>query len=83
MSDINYDKQYCRNIMVDARYILFIIDKFAGATHLVEEMTLVRPKQPGYVPDWRKDSYPDQEDPRHAVPSKGGSETINIQKRQK
>ncbi|MFN8330403.1 MAG: S46 family peptidase [Saprospiraceae bacterium] len=24
----------CRNIMVDARYILFIIDKFAGAGHL-------------------------------------------------
>ncbi|MEL7414224.1 MAG: S46 family peptidase [Pseudomonadota bacterium] len=30
--------------MVDARYILFIIDKFAGAGHLVEEMTLVNPK---------------------------------------
>lgn len=45
MSDINYDASICRNIMVDARYILFIIDKFAGASHLVEEMTLVHPKQ--------------------------------------
>ncbi len=45
MSDINYDASICRNIMVDARYILFIIDKFAGAGHLVQEMKLVRPKQ--------------------------------------
>lgn len=44
MSDINYDAEICRNIMVDARYILFIIDKYAGAKHLVEEMKLVRPK---------------------------------------
>ncbi|WNJ21495.1 S46 family peptidase [Pontibacter sp. G13] len=42
MSDINYDVNQCRNISVDARYILFIIDKFAGATHLVEEMKLVQ-----------------------------------------
>jgi uncharacterized protein (DUF4415 family) len=43
MSDINYDPSICRNIMVDIRYILFIIDKFAGAGHLVKEMKLVRP----------------------------------------
>ena len=45
MSDMNYDANICRNIMVDARYILFIVDKFAGATHLIEEMTLVHPKK--------------------------------------
>ncbi len=44
MSDINYDSSICRNIMVDARYILFIIDKYAGATRLIQEMELVRPK---------------------------------------
>lgn len=44
MSDINYDPDICRNIMVDVKYILFIIDKFAGAGHLVKEMTLVHPK---------------------------------------
>jgi len=44
MSDINYDKSICRNIMVDARYILFIVDKYAGATHLIKEMKLVHPK---------------------------------------
>lgn len=44
MSDIYYDPSICRNIMVDARYILFIIDKFADAKHLIEEMKLVHPK---------------------------------------
>jgi len=41
MSDINYDPSICRNIMVDIRYVLFLIDKFAGAGHLVKEMKLV------------------------------------------
>lgn len=30
--------------MVDIRYVLFIIDKFAGAERLVKEMKLVHPK---------------------------------------
>ncbi len=42
MSDLNYDVKRCRNIMVDARYVLFIIDKYAGAKHLIEEMELVK-----------------------------------------
>jgi Peptidase S46 len=46
MSDINYDPSICRNIMVDIRYVLFIIDKFAGAGNLVQEMKLVHPKIP-------------------------------------
>jgi len=45
MSDMNYDPEICRNIMVDARYILFIIDKYAGAKHLIDEMKLVHPKK--------------------------------------
>ncbi|OMP32564.1 S46 family peptidase [Mangrovimonas sp. DI 80] len=45
MSDIYYSPEICRNIMVDVRYILFVIDKYAGASHLIEEMTLVHPKQ--------------------------------------
>lgn len=44
MSDIHYDPSICRNIMVDARYILFVIDKFANAKHLIEEMKIVKPK---------------------------------------
>lgn len=42
MSDIIYDPSQCRNISLDIRYCLFIIDKFAGAKHLVDEMTIVR-----------------------------------------
>jgi hypothetical protein len=41
MSDIYYDPSICRNIMVDIRYVLFIIDKYAGAKHLIEEMDVV------------------------------------------
>ena len=41
MSDINYDIEQCRNISVDIRYVLFVVDKFANAGHLVEEMKLV------------------------------------------
>ena len=44
MSDINYDPSICRNIMVDARYVLFIIDKFAGAKNIINELKLVHPK---------------------------------------
>ncbi len=45
MSDVNYDPSICRNIMVDIRYVLFIIDKYAGAGHLVDEMNLVYTKK--------------------------------------
>ena len=41
MSDLVYDPDICRNISVDIRYVLFIMDKFAGAKHLVDEMTIV------------------------------------------
>ena len=41
MSDLIYDPDICRNISVDIRYVLFIIDKFAGASHLIDEMTIV------------------------------------------
>ena len=45
MSDINYDPTICRNIMVDIRYVLFIIDKFGGASQLIKEMNLVTVKK--------------------------------------
>jgi hypothetical protein len=41
MSDIMFDDAVCRNISVDIRYVLFIIDKFAGAKNLVDEMSIV------------------------------------------
>lgn len=42
MSDIMFDPVKCRNIVVDIRYVLFVIDKFGGARHLVDEMSLVK-----------------------------------------
>ncbi|WP_396171794.1 S46 family peptidase [Flavobacterium sp.] len=45
MSDIYYDPSICRNIMVDVRYILFIMDKYAGANNLINELKLVHPKK--------------------------------------
>lgn len=41
MSDILFDGSRCRNIMVDIRYVLWITDVYAGAGHLVQEMTVV------------------------------------------
>ncbi len=39
--DLVYDPDYKRCINMDSRYLLFIIDKFAGATNLINEMTIV------------------------------------------
>ncbi|HYV95072.1 MAG TPA: S46 family peptidase [Chitinophagales bacterium] len=41
MSDLYYDPSLCRNIVLDVRYTLFIIDKFGGAGYLLNEMKLV------------------------------------------
>ena len=40
--DIAFEPELQRTISVDIRYTLFIIDKFAGASHLIEEMTVVK-----------------------------------------
>ena len=45
MSDFMFDADRCRNITVDIRYVLWIMDKYAGAKHLVDEMTLVEGKK--------------------------------------
>ncbi len=41
MSDILFNPEICRNISLDIRYTLFIVDKFAGAKRLIDEMDLV------------------------------------------
>ena len=38
MSDVRYDIEICRNISVDIRYVLFVIDKIGGAGYLFDEM---------------------------------------------
>jgi len=40
MSDVNYDPKVCRNIVLDVRYTLFVIDKYAGAEYLLNEMKI-------------------------------------------
>ena len=40
MSDLIYDPSICKNISVDIRYVLFLIDKYAGCTRLIDEMTI-------------------------------------------
>lgn len=40
MSDMYFDPSICRNVMVDLRYVLFIIDKLGGAGYLVDEMDI-------------------------------------------
>lgn len=42
MSDVVYDAEICRNISLDIRYALFVMDKLAGAKHLVEEMEIIQ-----------------------------------------
>ncbi|PWH81558.1 S46 family peptidase [Brumimicrobium oceani] len=42
MSDYMFDASRCRNISVDIRYVLWMIDIYGEAPHLVEEMTIVR-----------------------------------------
>jgi hypothetical protein len=39
--DIAFEPELQRCINVDIRYVLFIIDKFAGATNLIEELSIV------------------------------------------
>ena len=49
MSDIQFNPDKCRNISVDIRYVLFMVDKYAGASHLVSEMQLVRNNDPKVI----------------------------------
>lgn len=42
MSDVNYDASICRNIMVDIRYVLWVIDKYAEAGYLLDEMKIIQ-----------------------------------------
>lgn len=42
MSDINFDPRFSRNIMVDTKYILFVVDKFADAKWLLNEMKIIK-----------------------------------------
>lgn len=42
MSDYMFDPTRCRNVVVDIRYVMWVMDKYAGAKHLVDEMVLIK-----------------------------------------
>jgi hypothetical protein len=42
MSDVYFNPAICRNIMVDIRYVLWVIDVYANADRLLEEMKIVK-----------------------------------------
>ena len=42
MSDYMFDPNRCRNVVVDIRYVLWVMDKYSGAKHLVDEMVLMK-----------------------------------------
>jgi len=42
MSDIMYNGAFCRNITLDVRYTLWIVDKYAGAGYLLNEMKIIK-----------------------------------------
>jgi hypothetical protein len=41
MSDIEFDPSVCRNISVDIRYVLFVMDKIGNAKYLLEELDII------------------------------------------
>jgi hypothetical protein len=41
MSDIMFDPEQCRNISVNSQYILWVIDRYAGISYLLDEMTIL------------------------------------------
>ncbi len=42
MSDFYFDPNRCRNVVVDIRYVMWVMDIYCGAKHLVDEMELVK-----------------------------------------
>ena len=49
--DIYFEPNIQRTISVDIRYTLFIIDKYAGATHLIDEMNIVKQRHIEVAPE--------------------------------
>ena len=42
MSDYKFDGNRCRNVVCDIRYVLWVIDKYAGAQNIINELNVVR-----------------------------------------
>lgn len=42
MSDYMFDAERCRNVVVDIRYVMWVMDIYSGAKHLIDEMSLMK-----------------------------------------
>ncbi|MBL7933166.1 MAG: S46 family peptidase, partial [Bacteroidia bacterium] len=42
MSDIMYNPAFCRNIVLDIHFTLWMVDKYAGAGYLLNEMKIIK-----------------------------------------
>jgi hypothetical protein len=42
MEDVYYRPEIARSITVTDHYVLFVIDKFGGAKHIISELTIVK-----------------------------------------
>ena len=40
--DVAFEPELQRCIAVDIRYVLFVVDKFAGCDHIMSELTIVK-----------------------------------------
>ncbi len=56
--DINFEPSVQRTISVDIRYVLWVIDKYAGAGHLIDEMTLVTERHSNQRAEKRTENAP-------------------------
>ena len=56
--DIYFEPNIQRTISVDIRYSLFIIDKYAGAKHLIDEMNIITERHVDEKSDVNPDSVP-------------------------
>ena len=41
MSDLAFDPEICRNISLDVRYLLFIVEEIGHAAYLLDEMNII------------------------------------------
>ena len=56
--DIAFEPELQRTISVDIRYVMFIIDKYAGATNLIEEIDFVKSPTPAPVVEEEVEEVP-------------------------
>ena len=70
--DIAFEPELQRTISVDIRYVLWVVDKYAGAKHLVDEMTLVTAPKAEVKPAIMPEVIPVPDKNKKEAPQKKG-----------